>query len=177
MKKCTMLSAVVFSAVAFSVINVAHAADGTINFTGTILDAACTVDAATQTITMGSVNKSAFTGAGTVSAPTKFSIVLKDCPSTVTSAQVTFDGASDATNSNLLALTSGTDAASGLGLALYESDGSTVIPVSVASKSITLDTTASNVNTLSYIAKYMATAATVMPGKADATTDFTVSYN
>ncbi|MGX5011155.1 fimbrial protein [Enterobacter asburiae] len=177
MKKHSLLAALVLSAVSFGVINAAQAADGTINFTGTIQDAACTIDSSLKSVPMGIVIKSALATAGTVAAPTKFSIVLKDCPSTVKGAQVTFDGTADANNKNLLALTGGAGAATGLGLALYEADGSTAIPVSVASKNVTLDTTASNVNTLTYIAKYMATGATVVAGKANATTDFTIIYN
>ncbi|WP_260513539.1 fimbrial protein [Serratia fonticola] len=174
--KRSVLSIVTVSVIAFTGMNIAIAADGNIKFNGDILETACKVDTATQKIVnMGKINKSAFNGPGDLAAPKKFSIILKDCPTSVTSARVTFDGEADMANSNLLALNE-EGAATGVGLALFESDGSTPIPVSVLSKAITLDTTASNINTLSYIAKYMATGP-VVAGNGNATTDFTVSYN
>ncbi|MBL5903126.1 fimbrial protein [Serratia fonticola] len=173
--KRSVLSILTVSVIAFSGMNVAIAADGKINFTGDILETACKVDTTTQTVPMGTINKSAFSGPGDLAAPKKFSITLKDCPISVTSARVTFDGEADTANSSLLALNEA-GAATGVGLALFESDGSTPVPVSVASKAITLDTEASNINTLSYIAKYMATGP-IVAGNGNATTDFTVIYN
>lgn len=106
MKKNIIAAAFVTTA-ALSMSNV-FAAAGTVNFNGEILDAACTVDVGSQnqTVELGSYQKSEFTTAGDVTAATKFSIVLKDCPATVTSAAVRFDGTPDATDSTLLAIDS-----------------------------------------------------------------------
>lgn len=155
----------------------ANAADGTINFSGSILDAACTISAGngSQTVALGSVNKSAFSAAGNTSAPTKFSITLSACPAATTSATVTFDGATNAANSNLLALTPGTDIATGVGVGIYEDNNTTIIPIGTHSAKKTLSTSANT--TFNFIAKYVATASTVTAGPAAAVSDFTISYN
>ncbi len=73
-----------------SVISAANAADGTINFTGEIIDSACTVSttSADQTVVLGTVSNKAFSAAGDTAAATAFQIDLTDCPATVTSATV-----------------------------------------------------------------------------------------
>lgn len=175
-----VLAAAVVTGSAFA----AHAADGTINFTGEILDSACTVDTSTstQTVNLGKIPKSAFTGVGQVAAATRFSIVLNNCPAAVTSASVKFDGTADANDADILALSSG-QTAQGVGVALYEEDGVTPVPLATQSKSLTLDTSsagspavAANSNTMTFVAKYKATKATVVAGTANATSDFTITY-
>ena len=161
-----------------------HAADGKINFTGKILDAACTIDTSTlnQTVNLGNVPKSSFNAAGDVAAATHFSIVLNNCPSAVSSASIKFDGAADAADTSILALNSG-QTAKGVGVAFYEEDGVTAIPLATQSKGIKLETaskqasgTAANSNKMSFIAKYKATQAAVVAGTANATSDFTITY-
>ena len=155
-------------------INTAIAADGTINFTGNITDAACTVDSssANQTVNLGTVSSQAFSSAGDSAAPTEFSINLTACPVSVATASVTFDGASDSSNDQLLQLTSGSTAA-GVGIGIYEADSSTIVPMHVSSVSQPVATTA----TLNFIAKYVSTAASVTAGTANGVADFTVTYN
>jgi len=157
-------------------VSVAQAADGTINFTGSITDTACTVstDTKNQTVNLGKVSKTAFAAAGDVAAPTKFDIVLEECPATVTNASVKFDGPIDPANSNLLALTAGTGIATGVGVGIYEQNASTIIPIATNSASKTLSSTADN--KFEFIAKYVATAAAVTQGPANAATNFTISY-
>ncbi|CAI1072035.1 fimbrial protein [Serratia quinivorans] len=173
---------IAFALIASS-ISAVQAADGTINFTGNVLDTACTVDtaSASQTVALGNVNKSAFSAAGSTSGATRFTITLSGCPTSYNNATVKFDGTANSTNSNLLALNSDATA-TGLGVALYEADGSTLIPLTSATKNITLvtngsDTDATKGATATYVAKYMSTAAAVGAGTANAATNFTVSYN
>lgn len=156
-----------------------NAADGTINFTGTIMDAACNVTTATknQTVALGSVNRTAFNAAGDTAAPTKFSIVLENCPTTVSKATVRFDGPIDSANTTLLALSpagGGTTNATGVAVGIYESDAATLIPIATKSKEHTLSSTANN--QLDFIAKYVSTAAAVTQGPANAATNFTIDY-
>ncbi|WP_348994605.1 fimbrial protein [Erwinia sp. V90_4] len=171
-----LIVAAVLAGSAFA--SVAQAADGTINFTGTIIDTACTVTPATanQTVALGTVNKSAFGAAGSSASPTKFSVVLTSCPATATTASIKFDGPTNAANSNLLAITpsAGTEAQN-VGVGIYEQDASTLIPVASASASKTLSTTTDT--TFNFVAKYVATATGVTAGPANAVSDFTVSYN
>lgn len=171
---CMTLTTAALCGIAFT----SSAADGSINFTGTILDSACTIDTgnANQTVNLGMVPKSTFSKAGDMAAATRFSIVLENCPDTVTSASIKFDGKADATNTSILALSDG-QTAKGVGIALYEEDGITAIPLATRSKSITLDTaTPANSNSLTYVAKYMATQASVEAGSANSTSDFTITY-
>jgi len=141
--------AVFVSAAAFS--SVVSAADGTINFTGNITSAACKVDtnSASQTVALGNVSSSAFGAAGTTAAPTTFSINLTNCPTTVTSASTKFDGPANGTNPSLVALSSG-QTATGVGVAIYENDSSTLIPVGKASAPKAISTTGPN--TLNFVA-------------------------
>lgn len=170
----TMLTAAFVGGMSFT----ASAADGTINFTGSILDSACTVNttSASQTVNLGMVNRTAFAAAGDVAAATRFDIVLENCPDTVTSASVTFDGVAHTENGNILALASG-QTAQGVGVALFEADGVTAIPLSTKSASMTLDNaTEANSNVMTFIAKYQATQESVVAGTANATSDFTIIY-
>lgn len=156
----------------------AQAADGTIKFTGNITDAACTVDtsSASQNVNLGTVSASAFATVGATAAPTKFSINLTDCPETVTKASVKFDGLVNTVNSDLLALNTDSTA-TGVGIAIYEADSSTKLPLLTASLPQTIDSAAGATNTLNFVAKYMSTAAKVAAGTANASTDFTIVYN
>jgi major type 1 subunit fimbrin (pilin) len=155
---------------------VVSAADGTVNFTGNIMGAACTVSptSATQTVALGTVSSSSLPSVGSTAAPTKFDIVLDSCPAAATKATIKFDGPSDSKNSSLLALTTGAGVATGVGIGLYESDSSTQIPVGSVSASKNLSSTAAT--TFTYYAKYMATG-TVVAGSANAVSNFTVNYN
>ncbi|MBS1206122.1 MAG: fimbrial protein [Proteobacteria bacterium] len=151
----------------------ASAADGTINFNGNITDTACTIDAssANQTVTMGTVSKTSFQGAGSTAAPTRFTISLTACPDTT--AKVRFDGPTAPGNASILRLNTG-ETAEGVGVAIYEDDSSTLIPVSTASAAKTLSNAGENV--LAYVAKYMATGDSVIAGSANATASFTITY-
>ncbi len=159
-----------------SVISAANAADGTINFTGEIIDSACTVSttSADQTVVLGTVSNKAFSAAGDTAAATAFQIDLTDCPATVTSATVKFDGTAYQGDNSALALTPDAGAATGVAVQIRNADNS-VLPLFTDSNSITLaqDTT----NTLNFNAAYVATAATVTAGPANAVTTFSVVYN
>lgn len=171
MKKLTLIAAV-----AVSICGTASAADGTVNFTGTIRDTACTVDtaSATQTVNLGTVAATSFGSAGSTASSTRFTINLTGCPTAVTSASVRFDGPLATGNSSLLALSSG-QTATNVGVGIYQQDSSTLIPIGSASAAVTLSSTATNA--LNFIAKYVSTAATVGAGSANAVATFTVAYN
>ncbi|MFS7241169.1 fimbrial protein [Serratia proteamaculans] len=166
----------------------AFAADGTLNFTGDIKDVTCVVDltgagGTNLSVDMGSFNKNALSGsAGTTSNATKFAIKLKTCPVAYTKATVEFDGTADSNDNKVLALTAGTGAdaqATGVGIQLIDKDG-TVLPLKTESTSYALvsgTSVADNVNSLDFTARYVATAATVTAGKANATANFTIKYN
>ncbi|HEY4436245.1 MAG TPA: fimbrial protein [Lelliottia sp.] len=158
----------------------AYAEDGKINFTGEILDAACTVDIGsgnTMTVDLGKVSKSTFDKSGATSAPTAFSLTLKDCPAAVTSAAIKFDGTALGGDDNILALTEGTTeapSATGVGIQILDDDN-TIVPLATASKSYTLE--ADTDNKLNFSARYISNSNTVVAGSADSAISFTVNYN
>jgi major type 1 subunit fimbrin (pilin) len=161
---------------------VANAADGTINFSGSIRDTACVVDtgSAAQNVPLGEVSKAGFVNAGDVSGAGNIKITLTSCDPLISRAAVRFDGARAAGDSRILALTPGTgpDApAVGIGIAIFESDSSTLIPLGVKSAGIAL--TAPAGGELEFVAKYMATTelANITPGNGAGTATFTLDYN
>lgn len=148
------------------------AADGTINFTGSVIDTACVVTP-TTTVALGKISKGVFAAVGDTASPITFTISLATCPASLTGASVRFDGTT--TGDAILALTGTTGVATGLGVAIYEKDSITRIPVGQSSAPVTLVSTGPN--TLTYVAKYMSTAATVGAGTANASTNITIVYN
>ena len=164
----------------------AFAADGQINFTGEIIDSACEVVnnvSAPLDVTLGKVAKTAFTGAGSTAAATKFTLQLKGCPASVTSATVKFDGSAADGDNAVLALTGGTGVATGVGIQLTDSSQK-VLPLFAPSTAYKLSPSTAGtaggadvVNSLDFVARYVATAATVTAGPANAVANFTVNYN
>ncbi len=156
--------------------------DGTIHFRGFILYSACSIDSTTsQSVSLGKVSKSSFGQVGSTSGGATFKIVLSNCPvyeSEEHNVNVTviFDGKSTDGKVLQLANTQSSESAQGVGIALYEQDGTTAIPLSTSSASIPLSSKANQLNTLSFVAKYIATANNVVGGQANGSVDFTVTY-
>lgn len=169
------LNALVF-AMAIGGAATAQAADGTIQFNGTIIDAACTVSpsSANQTVVLGQVSDKAFSAVGDTAAPTGFQIDLASCPASVSTASVKFDGTPYQGDNSALELTSVAGAATGVGIQIRDADNS-VLPLYTESQGVTLSQTGTN--TLKFSAAYVAKAATVTAGPADATATFSVIYN
>lgn len=176
MKK-NIIAAAIAATAALSMSN-AFAAAGTVTFNGEILDAACTVDVGSQnqTVELGKYNKSEFTNTGDKTAATKFNIVLKDCPATVTSAVVRFDGTPDTTDSTLLAIDSSVaGAATGVAINLMTADKADLPLHGSNGYSYSLTDTADN--TLDFYAQYQSTATSVTAGPANSVANFSVVYN
>lgn len=153
----------------------AFAADGTINFVGNITDTACQVSSAsaTQTVELGTVSSKAFSVSGDTAAAKRFTINVSSCPDSISSATIRFDGPANAANNQILALSSG-QTATNVGVAIYENDSATLIPLLQESAPQTL---VKDNNQLSYVAKYYATATGVTAGTANASATFTITYN
>lgn len=172
------LIAVAFAATAALSVSNVFAAAGTVNFSGEILNAACNVDVASQnqTVALGAYNKSEFVRAGDVTAAKKFSIVLKNCPASVSTARVRFDGAPETSNSALLAVdNSVVGAATGVAINLMSADKTQLPLHGDNSYRYNLVTTADN--TLDFYAQYKSTVDSVTAGPANAATSFSVVYN
>lgn len=173
MKKLGIIALLTVATVSASA---AFADDGQINFIGAITDDACTVvnDMSNPlTVTLGTVSSNAFTGAGSTAAPTKFTIALTNCPATVSSATVKFDGTADSNVNSILALTQDSGVATGVGIQLTD-NSNVVVPLYTPSSAYPLVT---GDNDLDFVARYYATAAAVTAGPANSTSNFTVVYN
>lgn len=179
------LLATTLAATAFLSTSAAFAADGVINFTGSITDTACVVDigGAALTVPLGKISTSAFGGAGTTAPATKFTLLVKSCPEAATAA-VNFDGNPVGGDDKVLALTGagGVGVATGVGVQIADKAGNPVPMRGLSGKYDLLkgdktDTTKDIVNKLDFTARYIATAASVGAGTANATANFTIIYN
>jgi len=153
----------------------AIAADGAVNFTGSITDAACTVDtdSLNQTLDMGKISRSAFKAAGDIAGTKGFKLVLKNCPDTVTGAVVRFDGNQAAGDNGILALTAGQKTAQNVGIQITDAQNK-VVPLYSDSSIYALQSTGTN--TLNFRASYIALSNAVTVGEANAVTQFTIVY-
>ncbi|WP_370425598.1 fimbrial protein (plasmid) [Pantoea vagans] len=165
--------AAVLSAAAIST---TQAADGTIQFQGEIIDAACDVTPATgsQIVTLGQVSAKAFTGLSSRAAATSFQIELANCPAAVSTASIKFDGTPYQGNNDTLQLTQVTGVATGVGVEIRDANGNG-IPLFTNSTPVALSTTSNNV--LNFAAGYVQRGATVTSGPANAVATFSVIYN
>ena len=152
---------------------------GSVHFTGSVVNAACAVaeDSINKTVDMGQVRLAAFgeaPAAGNVAnQKTPFTIKLTDCDTNVsTQASVTFNGTAAAGYSSVLDNTAGAGGAQGVGIQIYDTDG-TALDLGKASKAATL---IDGDNTMSFSADYIATNSTLAAGNVDATATFNVTY-
>ena len=176
-KKVIMLALV---AASFSSALPALAADGQVNFTGNIVDAACKVTndlSNPLNVVLGDVARTAFAGGkGSTSSATKFTLEVTDCPDTVKSATVKFDGAADNGDNNVLQLTQETDVATGVGIQLSDISNN-VLPLYTASTAYPLASGSGVKNNLDFTARSLSTLADVTAGKANSVATFTLNYN
>lgn len=180
-----LLSGVAFQATAANAINPdsgasAQGAGGQVIFNGSITDSSCNVDSSStgQTVDLGKWASNYFTGTGSETTKTPFHITVKDCPASVTTVAVLFDGAREQSDNTLLAINGG--GASGVAIKLYEHDQATTVSLgkTTAKQTITPGTSGGTGSAdLEFFADYISTAATVTAGKADGTANFNMIYN
>ncbi|MBL5825933.1 fimbrial protein [Serratia fonticola] len=171
MKKHFTLSV---AALSFLAASNALAADGTINFTGEIIDSACTVATSNVAVDFGTVAASAFRSVGDTVSPKAFQISLTGCPAavTVSGATVRFDATPDATNPDLFSIGASSTAA-GVGITLLDAKAKVVTPNSDSSV-YTLTETGTNV--MDFVAKLESTSSTITSGLISTTANFTIVY-
>ncbi len=158
------------------VANNALAADGTIDFTGEIIDNACELAAGSDAlkVNLGKVSKTALPSAGVTAAATKFTIKLINCPATVSTASVKFDAESYSGDDTVIALKQESGVATGVGIQITD-DANTVVPLFTASKTYPLKEGVEN--NLDFRARYLAKTDSVTAGLANANATFTINYN
>lgn len=155
--------------------NAADQGHGKVTFTGSIIDAPCSInpDSVDQTINLGQISNVALkanNNTGT-SIPRNFEIKLENCDTATSgSVKTTFNGAAGATDGSLGI----TGTAKGASIILTNGDGSQ-IKLGEASAARTLQ---NGNNTLLFSAylKGDGASATVTPGDFTAVADFTLAY-
>ncbi|MCG3100564.1 fimbrial protein [Enterobacter sp. DRP3] len=156
----------------------ANAADqgaGSVAFTGSIIDAPCSItsDTANQTVDLGEVANSALK-AGQTSTPKTFNIQLEQCDTaTLKSVQALFTGNTDTNDNNLLALSG---SAKGAGIAIEDGSQQLVkFDGKTASSKLALQP---GTNTMVFTAYVKSDGASeVVPGDFTSVTNFSLQYN
>ncbi|WP_238485345.1 fimbrial protein [Rahnella ecdela] len=150
--------------------------DGEINISGKIVDKTCTVSAdSTQVlVSLGSVASKQFARPGDGTRYEPFSLHLEKCGSTASHVSVTFTGTPDSHDPALLALTQEAGSATGMGIALYDSNKNQ-IPMMQAEAGTDLVPYEATV-TLNFYARYLANGDVVSAGEANAATTFVLNY-
>ncbi|MDY0969675.1 fimbrial protein [Siccibacter turicensis] len=173
-KKFALAAAVSMTMVA-GMANAADQGHGKITFTGSIIDAPCSInpDSIDQTVEMGQISNVALkAGSNTgTSIPRNFEIKLENCDiTTLKSVKTTFTGAEGGTDGSLGV----TGTAKGASIILTNGDGKQ-IKIGEASAARNLQ---SGNNTLLFSAylKGDGASATVIPGDFTAIADFTLAY-
>lgn len=154
--------------------NAADQGSGTVTFTGSIIDAPCSInpDSVDQTVALGEISQASLANKGT-SIPRNFSINLENCDLTDKSkVSITFNGSPDAVNGDLLGIT-GT--AKGAGIAITDGSGSP-IKLGVASTARALGEGNNTLLFSAYLQGNSVTAGSVQPGTFSSVADFTLAY-
>ena len=151
------------------------AKDGTINFTGSIVESPCVVsrDTQYQDVNLGEVQSSTFVQAKDTSAFKDLNIDLEECnTTTLKNANVTFRGTSDDIDTDLLAVGGEAGAAKGVGIEITDQSGA-IVSMNKASSDMSL---VNGQNILYFKARYKATKVPVVSGHANAQADFQIAY-
>ncbi|RDS84178.1 fimbrial protein [Dyella psychrodurans] len=142
--------------------------NATINVTGTITGATCTLSTSNVTIPLGTVDKSTFTGVGSFSPWVNGSLVSGGCDASLVS--MTFTAPANSTNPHLFAVTGG---AAGVGIELFQLNGFIAIPNSSTPVPFTPQA-AGGLYTFS--ARYVQSDLNITTGPADATITVLITY-
>ncbi|WP_049291877.1 fimbrial protein [Franconibacter helveticus] len=158
------------------IISAAQAHDGTVYISGKIKDMTCAVspDSKNFTVDLGSVASKQLNNVGDGSEYRPFVIKLENCGPVVDSLTVHFDGTPDSKNADLLAITSDTASAAGVGIAIYNQDKS-IIPLGDESVKFPLTPDQASA-TLNFYARYIANGDAIVAGTANASATFILTY-
>lgn len=99
---------------------------GSMRFQGLIMASSCHVEAGDRqmTVNLGQISSNRFHAVGEDSNPIPFAIHLQDCSTAVSQhVGVTFHGVADGKNPDVLSVGEGPGIASGIGIALFDSQG------------------------------------------------------
>ena len=168
----------------------AQAADGQVEFTGTINDNACTInsESVNKAVDMGQVRIADFpntVGAVATAGATPFSISLENCSgSTLKNASIKFSGQQSGTDATVLGMT-GDNQVSGVGIQINDARTGNKLPLNTASNDYVLRPQS---NTFDFTASYVRLVADteasgdtpgvrgIGTGKVNALASFDVTY-
>lgn len=161
--------------------NAADQGNGKVTFTGSIIDAPCSItpETADQTVALGQVASHLLKDGGT-SAPKNFTIDLENCEfgtssdpearaAAGNSVAVTFSGAASTLDSTLLGLTG---EAAGAGIAIKDESGKIV---DLGTPSSLYNLTGTNPS-LGFTAYLKGVSSTITPGDFESVANFTMDY-
>lgn len=160
-----------------SVFSISQArADTAITITGSVVDNTCTLSPSTTSVTMTAARLSTLEGGqGSTAEPKTFDMSFTACGGSATSATITFSGQADTDDTQVLANTTSSNPAGGVGIALYDSDDTQLALSSGSAQAKAVDITTGS-GSATYTLKYMATGATLTAGNVSATLNYTVTY-
>lgn len=170
MKK-VVLAVAMSSAMLAGGVNAADMGHGTIKFTGSIIDAPCSIssESSEQTIYLGEVSNVTLKNKGR-SESKPFFINLEQCDvNDMSSVTATFTGASSSGNPDMLGIT-GT--AKGASIAITDGSGSLI----ALGKSSASQTIQEGPSTLAFAAYIQGDGASITAGNFTSTVDFTLAY-
>lgn len=148
---------------------------GTINFEGSVVNAACGVDAGSSNLTvrLGQFRMADFEKQGDETGRIPFSIKLHSCdPSVASMAAITFNGTASDADNTAFAL-QGAGAAKNVALKITDASSKAVTPGQKSSAMPLIE----GENELNYNASLIATGDEVSAGSANVTTNFMVTYS
>lgn len=169
------LAAVIISAISMVSAPVFSAVSGetsTVNFTGKVIQATCSLDTASknQTVIMDDVPVNFFSGAGSYTSSTDFDIGLENCDTSVAqTATVTFSGST----ADDVTLETSDIATTKVGLQILQDGSPLKLDGSTASAPVTLT---DGTSSLPFAARYISMDDAPAAGDANATANFTLSY-
>lgn len=159
-----------------------HAADSTvelgrinIELYGVVTTATCGVLESEQEkyVRLGTINSKSLTATGDRSTPIPFEFNMSNCPPNG-SVTITFDGAKDTENIELLAIADGTNKAENIAIEIRDQDKNR-LAIGQKSETFKVDTDG-HVSALFY-ANYIVTQGQATAGTANANAQFSIQYD
>lgn len=148
---------------------------GKITFTGSVIDAPCSIDpnSVDQTVELGSVSNVSLAGSGN-SEPKPFEIRLEKCSmTTAKTVKTTFDG--PAGTGGLLGITGD---ASGAGIAITDGNGAQIVlGTATTGQLVSIGATNATLAFSAYLKGNGGAADTIIPGEFSSVANFMLSYN
>lgn len=164
----------------------AFAADGTINFTGTVTAQTCKINSAASpaniNLTLPTVSATALNAAESTAGNTPFAVTLSECATGAgapTQARMYFEAGPNITTAGTLRNTAATNPAANVQIRLLNGDESvidlskTTTAVAQGSKPATISGGAA---TLNYVAQYIAKGGAAGAGAVASSVTFTMQY-